>query len=95
MKPPKKVPQADLDRLCGEQCCQCGTCGTCIGILGDVVNRLVWLEKEREAANRPEKCEGCGKPPVTSDNDGVPLCRKCGDELLASKRIAMGRANSR
>lgn len=34
------------------------------------------------------KCEGCGKPAVTADSDGIPLCRECADacdELAAKK----------
>lgn len=28
------------------------------------------------------KCEGCKRPAVTHDADGVPLCRDCFDEML-------------
>lgn len=29
-----------------------------------------------------EKCEGgCSAPVVTHDNEGVPLCQECADEL--------------
>lgn len=33
-----------------------------------------------------ERCEGCGRPAVTADSDGVPLCRECADACDESER---------
>lgn len=33
-----------------------------------------------------EKCEGCQGPAVTHDNEGVPLCQQCADQLRAESQ---------
>lgn len=37
------------------------------------------VEHDKPTDPDDEPCEGCGKPSVTADSDGIPLCRECAD----------------
>jgi len=40
-------------------------------------------EFRAETEDGEQPCEGCGKPATHSDMEGVPLCKKCWDDMLA------------
>lgn len=56
----------------------------CVGIhdyghLGVEEEWIDWPEAFQRLAAKGKKCAVCGKPAVTADVDGEPLCRKCFD----------------
>jgi hypothetical protein len=49
------------------------------------------LFEEKQEDEKPEKCEGCKKPAVTHDSEGVPLCQKCMDALVQEQVLPAGK----